>query len=238
MRLSYSSISTYKECPKRWEFKYVQKLKEKPRHYFSFGKAIHAALEFMYAGDSCPELDNVLEAFRGAWSDEGYKDQAQITKAQRDGEDMLRAYYAKHAPSWVRPLVVEAAFDFTFNHVRMVGFIDKIDILPDGSLHVIDYKTGKELDVSRIVDDEQLTTYEWAVRHLYPESRVGKLSLYHVPSLTLHSAESRTEKQINIVALGAISTANSIASGQFPPKPSERACYGCDFKALCPAWLP
>ena len=46
--LSHSSISLYLECPQKWKFKYVDKIPEKPRHFFSFGQSCHEALEFFY----------------------------------------------------------------------------------------------------------------------------------------------------------------------------------------------
>ncbi|MDE1820288.1 MAG: PD-(D/E)XK nuclease family protein [Euryarchaeota archaeon] len=43
--LSYSGFSAYEECPLRWKFRYIDKLPELPRGYFSFGRSIHSALE-------------------------------------------------------------------------------------------------------------------------------------------------------------------------------------------------
>ena len=44
--LSHSSISMYRTCPQRWKFRYIDKVPEKPRSQFSFGKSVHTALEF------------------------------------------------------------------------------------------------------------------------------------------------------------------------------------------------
>ncbi len=43
--LSYSSYRTYLECPLRWRFLYVEKRKEAPRGYFTFGRVVHSVLE-------------------------------------------------------------------------------------------------------------------------------------------------------------------------------------------------
>ncbi len=236
MKLSHSSISTYTDCPKKYEFKYVQRLPEKPKHFFSFGKSVHSALEFMYAGEVCPPLDDVLEELEQKWVSEAYKDKKDEDKAKRNAENMIRDYYRKHAAEWVKPLAVEAKFDMTVDHVRVTGFIDRVDILPDGNLHVIDYKTGQSLDVTRINEDEQMTMYQIAAETMYPESKVGSVSLYHVPSLTLHTAQARDGGLVVALRMKITQTANLIANKSFQPTPSEKACSWCDFKPLCPAW--
>lgn len=236
MKLSHSSISMYTDCPKKYEFKYVLGHKEKPKHFFSFGKSVHSALEFMYDAEACPELDDVLEALERNWVSEGYADKKAEDKAKKNGENMLRDYYRKHAPDWVKPLSVEAKFDITVDHVRVIGFIDRVDVGPNGGLHVVDYKTGQSLDVSRIDEDEQMTMYQLAAETIYPESKVDAVSLYHVPSLTLHTAKRRGEELVNALRSKITATANAIASKDFTVKPSEKACSWCDFKPLCPAW--
>jgi|CXWL01.1.fsa_nt_gi RecB family exonuclease len=237
MKLSHSSISTYSDCPKKYEFKYVLRMPEKPKHFFSFGKSVHSALEFMYAGEVCPPLDDVLEYLETHWVDEGYADTKAQDKAKRNADSMLRDYYRKHAQDWVKPLSVEAKFDMTVDHVRVTGFIDRVDMFPSGDLHVIDYKTGQSLDVTRIDDDEQMTMYQLAAKTIYPESEVDTVSLYHVPSLTLHSAKARTEDKVNALRDKIKRTADAIARKEFQATPSEKSCSWCDFKPHCSAWL-
>ena len=52
--LSHSSISMFQECPQKYKFKYLDKLPEKPRHFFSFGSSVHQALEFFYGVKALP----------------------------------------------------------------------------------------------------------------------------------------------------------------------------------------
>lgn len=238
MKLSHSSMSTYAACPKRWEFKYVQRLKEKARHYFSFGKSIHSALEFFHDGEAAPTLAQLLEAFKLNWVSEAYRDQKAEDKAFKDGAGMLTDYHRKHAALWTKPLSTEAKFDMDVAHVRVTGFIDRVDVGEDGGLHVLDYKTGKPIDPERIAEDEQLTMYQLAAEYLYPGELVDKLSLYHVPTLTWHSAPRRSAELVERLKAKVVATAAAISRQEFEPKPSEEACALCDFKPLCPAWAP
>lgn len=236
MKLSHSSISTYSDCPKRWEFKYVDRLPERPRHFFGFGKAIHSALEFMYSGDACPTLFDVFAAFSVAWTGEGYKDDKAEAKAKADGNKILTMFYNANAPGWRKPLSTEAKFDMEVDHVRVTGFIDRIDVEEDGGLHVLDYKTGRDLEAGRADTDEQLTMYQIAAEAAHPGTRVSKLSLYHVPSLTWHSSPRHGEDLVAALVVKVKSTADAVARKEFPATPSENACAFCDFKHLCPAW--
>ena len=43
--LSHSSITLYNECPQKYKFRYLDRIPETPRHYFSFGHSVHLALE-------------------------------------------------------------------------------------------------------------------------------------------------------------------------------------------------
>lgn len=234
MKLSHSSISTYSDCPKKYEFKYLDRLPEKPRHFFSFGKSIHSAIEFMYSGEQCPVLGEVLGALDSNWQSEGYKDQKAEDKAKRDAVEMISDFHRAESPHWAKPIANEAKFDMEVGHVRVTGFIDRID----PGLHVIDYKTGKSLDVLRIDEDEQMTMYQIAAEYMYPESYVERVSLYHVPTLTWHTAPRRGEALVGALKAKIMKTAEAISFQEFQPTPSEKACAWCDFKPMCPAWRP
>ncbi len=235
MKLSHSSVSMFTECPGKWRFKYVDKLPEKPKHFFSFGKSVHSALEYMYEGDECPTLTQVLMTYNAKWVSEAYKDAAAEAKAKREGTTMLTAYYKKHATAWRKPLAVEMKFDIAIDHVRVIGYIDRVDVMPNGKLHIIDYKTGRMWDEKKAPTSDQLTTYQYAMEAM-GMGQVGKLSLLHVPSLAWDSSPTHGGKLIVALRAKYAAAANSISRGEFPYTPSEKACNFCDFKVHCPAW--
>ena len=72
--LSHSSVLLYRVCPQKWKFRYVDKIPERPRSYFSFGKSVHAGLEFLLTklqGD-LPTLEELLSSYKSNWLREGY----------------------------------------------------------------------------------------------------------------------------------------------------------------------
>lgn len=236
MKLSHSSVSLLGECPLKWKFKYVDRLPEKPKHYFSLGKSVHSALEFMYAGDACPDEDAILGKLADEWLSEGYKDAAQESKSRREAQAMLRAYHAAHAPTWRKPLKTEFKFEFSIDHVPVIGYIDRVDVDPaSGLLTVLDYKTGRMWDMGRALKDKQLTLYQMAVEAL-DLGTVDRLELHHVPSLAVDGSPAHGEELVAELRAEFIGAAARIGTGDFPPTPSEEACRWCDHKALCPQW--
>src|SRR5437870_1968898 len=96
--LSHSSIHMYLECPQKWKLKYIDKLPEKPKHFFSFGKSIHSAMEFFYSVETlpAPSLENVLEFYRNNWISEGYSGPEQEEDYRAQGRIIIEEYYQKH----------------------------------------------------------------------------------------------------------------------------------------------
>src|SRR5271155_1130797 len=107
--LSHSSISMYMECPQKYKFKYVDRLPEKPKHFFSFGQSVHKALEFFYDVQTLthPGLDELLSYFEKNWRAEGYKDAEQEAAYKLEGRKILGDFYEKNAPTFKPPFFVE-----------------------------------------------------------------------------------------------------------------------------------
>lgn len=77
------------------------------------------------------------------------------------------AWHLKRAPG-VRETLTEvpASLDLSVGGIRLTGIADRIDILPDGSADIIDYKTGStpSLKVARALLDPQLALEAAAIR--------------------------------------------------------------------------
>ena len=233
--LSHSSISLYTECPLKYKLKYVDKIPEKPKHFFSFGQSVHLALEFFYGGKAlpAPSLEELHQSLKENWVSVGYRDQEQEAEYFQQGKDILTGYYKKHAAKFELPLHVEYNFQLTVDGVPVTGKVDRIDRLDDGRLSILDYKTGKKLAVDRIETDAQLTMYQLACESGLG-AEVGKLTFYHLPSLKPHSVGRRPEALVGGLRRKIVDTAAAIVAERFDPKPSESACRWCDYKAYCP----
>ncbi|MBI5622942.1 MAG: PD-(D/E)XK nuclease family protein [Elusimicrobia bacterium] len=235
--LSHSAISMYVECPKRWWFRYVEKVPEKPRHFFSFGRSMHSAVEFFY-GVPCPpppSVEELLRAYKSEWVSEGYRDKAQEATYFEEGKAILIAFYHKHAKDFAVPLKVEHEFSAVVEGVPVTGKIDRVDELPDGRLAILDYKTGKELARNRAADDPQLTMYQLGCELEFGRE-VGRVAFYHLPTLEVQESGRHAASKVESLKRRISETARSIMNDRFDPAPEERKCLWCDYKPLCPVF--
>ncbi|MCB4756431.1 MAG: PD-(D/E)XK nuclease family protein [Elusimicrobia bacterium] len=236
--LSHSSVSTYRACPQRWKFRYVDKIPERPRSFFSFGKSIHAGLEFLLVKlpEPLPLLEELLAAYKANWLREGYDSPLQEKWFYQEGERILRAFYAKHQADFKNVFKIEYKFTFDIDGVPVTGFVDRIDQTASGKLALIDYKTGKAFDRSRVRTDPQLTLYQMACAQLLG-MEVDTVTLYHLNSLTPVTAPAHPPELLHQVREQVVEAARGISDNKFDPKPEQSGqCQWCDYLQICPAF--
>jgi len=235
--LSHSSITLYGECPQKFKFKYVDKIPEKPKHFFSYGQSVHLALEFFYGAKEpkAPSLEDLLKHFREIWVKTGYRDENHEAELFEEGRQLLTRFHDKHAKSYHVPFSVEYNFNFEYEGVPLTGKVDRIDKLPDGRISILDYKTGKKLAAGRLDLDAQLTMYQFACESQLG-AEVGELIFYHLPTLKEHRTVRRGAPLVKELTRRIVDTAEGITKERFDPKPTENACRWCDYKPLCPIY--
>jgi putative RecB family exonuclease len=233
--LSHSSITLYNECPQKYKFRYVDEIPEKPRHFFSFGRSVHSALEFFYGAKTPvpPTLDELLKSYKETWVVEGYRNQSEEIEYFEEGKRILKAFHEKHSKDYHKPEGVEYDIAFEIEGVPVRGIIDRVDRLPDGRLAVVDYKTGKKLKVGRLEADAQLTMYQILCESAL-KAEVGELVFYHLPTLKEHRTTRRGSQLVDELKTRIVSTAEAITRERFDPKPDEMVCRWCDYKTICP----
>ncbi|WP_083563631.1 RecB family exonuclease [Boudabousia liubingyangii] len=153
--LSYSRLKEFKQCPLRYQLSMVNRIPQPPQMHLAFGTAVHQVLENLYALPR-PErtheaaLADIPEAFRFTMDEHPEYEELFETEAEKEElqgriRTVIDKYFLIENPSLLinagRELEVQAVTD---EGVNIRGFIDRIDRNPnDGSLRVVDYKTGK-----------------------------------------------------------------------------------------------
>ena len=251
LAFSYSKMSLYEECPLKYKFKYIDKLKEKPKYYFAFGSSIHSALEFLYAvkAPPFPRLEEVHDFFRRDWASKSWLEKGYATPERSDadlekGLRMLTAYYEHNRERFAPPFLVEYSTDVAVDGLLVRIIADKIEYSGGGRVLVTDYKTGK--DVRR--EPAQLYMYQ-KIAELDPrlkekiaeqygqrvsEVRIDRMLYYHVPTNKEYFFERAADKEIGGFWERVLGVAESVRSLKFEPTPGERQCGWCDFKEFCP----
>ena len=256
-RFSHSQFRAYLECPLGYALANVYRVPTDERKgFFEFGTAIHAAFETFTiarrearaAGLPDPNFDALESAFDDTFKPAAFPDiEAAAHYRDRSGP-ALRRFFERELASASEALLFETGFMLELDPghggeaVRVAGVIDRIDRLPDGSIEVIDYKTGKAKSQRDVDDDEQLSMYALALREGAVTDPVTGQPLPAPSRLTLYFTESdlarstvRTDEQLNEFRTQTLEVARRIRSGDFAANPEYRRCSWCDWRRLCPS---
>lgn len=235
--LSHSQISLYLECPLRYKFRCIDRLKEKPKYQLAFGSSVHNALEFFFGSrmPHPPTIEDVLICYEKKWISQGYNTLEQEKEYFAYGKEIIKEFYDKHTKPYKMPLGVEHEISFNIDGISVTAKMDRIDKLSDTSVEIIDYKTNKDpFNLTELRDEPQLSMYQFAV-----EKEMGltveKLTYYHLRSQTPFSIPRHSDDNIEALQNRIKDVYQKIQNNEFPYN-QNRFCP-CDFGHLCPLYI-
>ena len=232
--ISYSQIDNYLICPLRYKYSYVLNIPAPPSRSLNFGDTFHKTLnEFhtkMMIGNK-PSLEDLYEIFEKNWNPLGYENEKDRKNTFEEGKVILKRYYEKNQNLDVKHLGLEKKFVLHIDGTKLKGTIDRIDKLPDGSVEIIDYKTGKEKSQKEVDDNVQMTIYTMGATDAL-KIKPDVLSLYFLNTGNKISTK-RTQKQVGAQREIIKDVIKNINEENFEPNPG-RDCMYCDFKDICP----
>jgi putative RecB family exonuclease len=239
VRLSFSRVDAYENCPRRFRYAYVDKLPGRPGPHLSFGTSIHAALEDFYDRKlpECPSADDLLASLYERWDSTGFADldRDEQLAFYRHAQDVLRRYHRRAAPSYRLPAATEAWFELPIGYeATVVGSIDRVDVDDEGRFHVVDYKTNRKVkDRDRVAGSLQLAIYALACRHLFGALPATVSLDFVVPGVEIRVDVA--DLDLEAARQRVLDTAAAVRAERYDPTPN-RLCDWCDFRAVCPAW--
>jgi len=220
----------------QFKFEREWKLARKVHAALQYGAAMHRVLRTFYDSARLGRIkndDELLQLFRDDLSAAGIQDEYQRQLYLEKGEEQLREFFAgtRSGPA-LEVLHTEEGFDIEIAGTKVVGRIDRMDRAADGSVNIVDYKTGKARSQEDADESLQLSIYAMAA-----SAKWG----YGVSTLVFHNLEGnvpvlskRTEFQLEQARERVLAAARGIAEGNFKPKP-DFYCNFCAFRGLCPA---
>ena len=235
--LSNSAISSYMNCPKAFEFRYILGINLPPEVAMEEGISHHDALDmtnsnFIKKEEHLPDKI-IVEKFKDTFSDKSkgisklkWLDSGiQETEVIRRGEILLENYMDKFGRD-LKPVSSEKKVEVMMGGVPVLGFMDV-----ETKDEVNDYKVVKACKSQTDADNNlQLTIYSKASK----KKKTSLICLTKTKNLDVKKVEStRTPGQIKSGEMLIASVADAIKKGSFPM--CDPAGWNCS-KKWCGYW--
>ncbi len=240
LELSHGQIDDYLTCPLKYRYAHVVQVPLGSDPRVMYGIAVHHAIRVyhLHRMKGLPVTpDDVVAAFEGAWSSEGFYSREHEERRLEEGRAALRRFVAREEATGRVPLAIELDFKFRVGQDLVKGRWDRVDETR-GEVVLVDYKTSDVEDAEKAGErarqslrEDQLGLYALA----YAETRQvtpARVQLHFVDSGVVGEAQvepdhlSRATERVRAAAAG-------IRGAQFPPKPDQRNCGYCPYSRFC-----
>ncbi len=157
--LSPSRLDRFTHCALAFRFSYIDRLPDPSTVDQLRGTLVHRALQLLHAVE--PAAERTPGAARAclatAWAELAGEVDAIAPELAggarqsllRSAEVLLDRYFTLEDPRQVHPLGLELGLRARLGDVELYGIIDRLDLLPNGGLAVVDYKTGRSPQAER-----------------------------------------------------------------------------------------
>ncbi len=263
MKVFPTALETYRSCPRKWGFDQDKDLKRqhrKPSIPAFVGSCVHEVLEVFFdpVRTAMPDrtYERLVQLLRDAWGgrlawgarSEARREERRVLFADRATEAAI-GEKAKHmlfrfvrtADLTVVPMTTEQFHETPIAGGRHVlaGKIDRVDRLADGSLRLVDYKTGRSKSAELLrAEDLQLPAYAVILGRKFkaPVARCAMLYLDEDVEIGFVPDEAwLAAREAALVALIDRLEADTVRA----PAPGP-ACSFCDYRPICregSSWL-
>lgn len=247
MIFSHSRLSCFEQCPLKFRYKYIDKVKTETEETIEafLGKRVHESLEKIYRDlklENLRSLDEILEFFNSKWEknwDENkiiVNGKIGIEERKNMGERFLSGYYNRHSPfNNSRTIGLEMPIKLDLNgdgKFRIRGFVDRLS-LAGNTVEIHDYKTGSRLPAQEhLAQDRQLALYAMAAKKMLPFANEINL-VWHFLAFDREIRIVPDEKHLEQVKRNTINLIEKINSEKEFPAIESRLCSWCEFQQVC-----
>ncbi|MEX2043368.1 MAG: ATP-dependent DNA helicase [Patescibacteria group bacterium] len=231
VRLSYSRLSDYWECPLKYYWKHVARFPEERRFATEYGSLMHRVIERINRDKlegRTPKLKEALDWFERGLATLPEERPGQVAAARKKGPDIIKRFLAEEAKR-PAPTKVEHQFKMPLDGCLVTGRLDRIDTY-HGKSTIVDYKTTEsvttqaeaEKKIKASDQSKQLQIYALAY-----EEETGKAPeriVLNFVETGVAAAATPTRRQLDAMRERIVETAAEIRKGNFAPNPSPHQC--------------
>lgn len=243
--LSPSRLADFQACPRRYQYASVERIPQPASYATAKGRFVHYVFEQLFlleAGARTIERarEYVAPAAEAILTEDVRvdigMDDAMLAKLVIETEGIITKYFAMEDPNQVASEGVELRLGVTVEGTPLLGILDRLDREADGSLTIVDYKTGR-------LPNRNYDSQTFANAELYAALCAAKLGEQPTKIRLLYVAQGEViERSVTDVVVRARSQAAAHAwgrinryydDGEFPATPSVNTCRFCSFKTVC-----
>ncbi|MBC7544433.1 MAG: PD-(D/E)XK nuclease family protein [Candidatus Sericytochromatia bacterium] len=242
MRVSPTKLATFQRCPQQYAFQYVQRIPRAPTAAMTFGSNLHRTLQTLYeqGGPQTETAEQVKARLQASWSGHGFASPTEEAAYKALGETIVSQFHGQYQIEEGTPLLIEKRLEAPYEDVRFFGIVDRVDLMPDATLNVIDYKSTRYIatDVSEVNDElmQQLSLYAYMAKvHLpYP---VRRLSIHYLRTNERLSfpPEAMGEGWLERAYAAAQAMVAAHETERFPAQLGDH-CRWCPYTSRCRAY--
>ena len=249
IKTSYSALDTFRQCPLKYKFQVVEKIKAPKNKEAVFGNKLHKALQYFHSKQPVsPTLDELLNYIKEIWESEIFGDEQTDMIYFSEAIKILKNYYENYLKIKDKFTVLdtETRFEVLLENPKnkeqkclLAGIVDRIDKTRDG-VEIIDYKTAKRFPGQEDVNKSlQLSLYCLGIINRWPQfAREGpekiRLTFYYLKHQEMVTTR-RTKEQLDHIQERVWEALAEIEKSEFQPTPSA-LCDWCGYRRLCPMW--
>lgn len=261
--LSPSRAGDFMQCPLLYRFRVVDKLPEAPSAAAARGTLVHAVLEALFElpapertveaatamlpqqwerlVQERPELADLLASApveEGSGACEGGSQASSESAWFEAATRLVERWFTLEDPTRLEPAEREMYVEHDLDGLLLRGYVDRLDVAPDGRMRVVDYKTGRS--PSELFEGKALFQMKfyalvlWRLRGRIPSLLQlvylgnGEIVRYEPDESDLLAVERKVKALWAAIERAAL-------AGEFRPSPG-RLCDWCDHQGLCPAF--
>ncbi len=257
VKLTASALGSIEECALRWFLAREAGGESVRSSALGFGSLLHVLAEH-WSRDTIDDVDTLIAHLDSVWDQLRFDGDWKSERERLGAHEAIRRFVAWHEAARGRSFIAaEAGFAATLDvdtergpdQVRLEGRVDRLERAADGSVVVVDFKTGKS--PSRVMDlptHPQLGAYQAAVEAGgFPDAvgeraRSGGAELVHLrqdsrglPRVQVQHPQIPDDVGRRPVDVQIGSAVSIIRAERFDATINGH-CNVCEFETMCPAF--